>query len=223
MKSGSLRIVLFLFIGCLLQNGCGESNYNANGLSLNPSQETEDNQGLESPHNENWKRVELAAVGKITYTDLATEEETKNSSFIDPQTGRSNSVNLSFTLVEESDGSFTADGEIGFDNHIGFNNKRQRYIFVDVPAERIAVEEQKNKIACIISGPGPKTENGDSEFKIEISMRGNYVDMKQFCDIKIIDKTLNIMAAFTAEIERRGGTGEFIAFPAQKTEEEEES
>ena len=221
MKSGIITII-FIVSGLFFLNGCGESEYNKVTASPDISQEVALNEAI-TTYNENWQKMLLNAHGTILSTNQTTGE-TITKTLVSDEEGRTDSFDLSITIVELIDGTYSADGDIVILHDLTIDEQIGLYSFINI----LLTYEEETDVNGIplgvltrtysLSGDSPVTSSGESahSFNITIKREGhnNYI-----CLLEITDHGKNRLIEIDVNLLRVGGNGPEILYPGDDIDE----
>ena len=221
MKSGIITI-FFIVSGLFFLNGCGESEYNKITTSPDISQEVSLNESI-TTYNENWQKMLLNAHGNILSTNQTTGE-TITKTLVSDEEGRTDSFDLSITIVELIDGTYSADGDIVILHDLTIDEQIGLYSFINI----LLTYEEETDVNGIplgvltrtysLSGDSPVTSSGESahSFNITIKREGynNYT-----CLLEITDHGKNRLIEIDVNLLRVGGNGPEILYPGDDIDE----
>ena len=221
MKSGIITI-FFIVSGLFFLNGCGESEYNKITTSPDISQEVSLNESI-TTYNENWQKMLLNAHGNILSTNQTTGE-TITKALVNDEDGKTDSFNLSITLVELIDGSYSADGDIDIRQDMTIDTQWGLYSFINIP---LTIEEETDENGLplgvltrtySLSGDSPVTASGESAHSFNITIkREGHNDYS--CRLEITDHGKNRLIEIDVNLLRVGGNGPEILYPGDDIDE----
>ncbi len=200
---------ILLVAGIILMIGCGESEYNKTTLSDSILQEIDTNESI-TTHNENWQKFPLNAEGYVLSTNLSTNE-TITKFLVSDEDGKTDSLDLSITIVELIDGSYTADGRFFLQNDLTINPYSELYSFINLPVSFDNSDDDGGVYKIL--GDSAITSTGIPNFSFEVKIKREQT--QYYSNVKITDHTKNLSFEIDVEIKRIGGNGPGILFPLE--------
>jgi len=242
VKSGLLKITILQLISGLLLWGCGNSDFNSNWVTPNADTEyeqTQDEAEDQDPHNEHWTSLNIFENdNKVIYTksDESTEtitvtcsdevasvcrqagddsEEQCKKTDVGCEDNEVDFVTLSFTIAEELDGTYTADGNIDIESIASINGSDANFQFIDLPlslSETSCLLDSSITIEDTVLTVTTENFSGTAvqvPFTMMLEMENN--EQVAFCTVALDIESPDIHVEFEMQIDRTGGAGERIA------------